>query len=182
MKLSLSTSNTIAGDPHPRTFSYQLEKHTLGCIFSGYADGLLCELHLLPDLTHQERAIQQMQRRWQSITLQAGEHPSIGKHLDDALAGKPIELHGLLRGTPFQCAVWLELAKIPRGQACSYGHIAQQVQKPKATRAVGSAVGANPIAVLIPCHRVLPASGKLGNYAWGVDIKRALLEAEGVAL
>jgi len=83
-----------------------------------------------------------------------------------------------LEGTDFQRAVWRELLNIPRGGTTSYGAIAAAVGRPRAFRAVGSAVGANPVAVLVPCHRVLPAGGGTGNYRWGSERKRALLDAE----
>ncbi|MEM8867284.1 MAG: MGMT family protein [Verrucomicrobiota bacterium] len=85
-----------------------------------------------------------------------------------------------LQGTDFQRSVWKELLKIPYGTTVSYGTIAAKVGRAKASRAVGSAVGANAICILVPCHRVLPASGKPGNYRWGAAIKRALLDAEQV--
>jgi O-6-methylguanine DNA methyltransferase len=81
-------------------------------------------------------------------------------------------------GTGFQKQVWRALLEIPSGAKVSYGTIAAQIGRPKACRAVGSAVGANPIALLIPCHRVVPASGGTGNYRWGSDRKQALLEIE----
>lgn len=81
-------------------------------------------------------------------------------------------------GTDFQKSVWLALLAIPFGGRTSYGRVAEQVGRPKASRAVGSAVGANPISLLIPCHRVLPSAGGPGNYRWGADRKRALLDAE----
>jgi O-6-methylguanine DNA methyltransferase len=81
-------------------------------------------------------------------------------------------------GTDFQKSVWRALLEIPFGQSTTYGAIAAQLGRPQASRAVGSAVGANPIALLIPCHRVLPATGPPGNYRWGMDLKRVLLDAE----
>ena len=81
-------------------------------------------------------------------------------------------------GTDFQKQVWRALLEIPPCTTISYGAIATQVGRPKAYRAVGSAVGANPIALLIPCHRVVPASGGTGNYRWGSERKRALLKME----
>ena len=82
------------------------------------------------------------------------------------------------RGTDFQRQVWRALLEIPFGSKVHYGEIAAQIGRPKAYRAVGSAVGANPIALLIPCHRVVPANGGVGNYRWKPDRKQALLEAE----
>lgn len=83
-----------------------------------------------------------------------------------------------LEGTDFQKSVWRELLAIPFGGRTSYGAIAEKLGRPKAHRAVGTAVGANPVSVLVPCHRVLPSTGKSGNYRWGADRKVALLDAE----
>ena len=84
-------------------------------------------------------------------------------------------------GTPFQQRVWAELREIPFGATASYGEIAARIGNPRACRAVGMANHRNPIAILIPCHRVVGRSGSLVGYAGGLDIKRALLELEGAA-
>ena len=81
----------------------------------------------------------------------------------------------LVRGTPFQISVWKALLRIPEGEARSYSTIAQAVDRPRAVRAVGSAIGSNPVAYLIPCHRVLRRAGELGGYRWGLPRKQALL-------
>ncbi|MEO0033208.1 MAG: hypothetical protein RIS94_2966 [Pseudomonadota bacterium] len=83
-----------------------------------------------------------------------------------------------VRGTAFQEAVWQELRRIPPGETRSYAQIAAAVGKPGAVRAAGSANGANHVAVLIPCHRVVRSDGSLGGYAWGLDVKQALLDRE----
>lgn len=85
-------------------------------------------------------------------------------------------------GTAFQQAVWAELRRIPAGETRSYAQIAAAVGKPAAVRAAGSANGANNVAVLIPCHRVVRTDGSLGGYAYGLDRKRALLEKEGAKI
>jgi len=90
-----------------------------------------------------------------------------------------LRLH--LRGTNFQIKVWEALLNIPTGTVTTYEHIAAQIGNPKAIRAVGTAVGHNPIAVLIPCHRVIRKSGEFGNYRYGVARKKALLAKEFVA-
>lgn len=87
-----------------------------------------------------------------------------------------VPLH--LKGTDFQLSVWKELLKIPAGSVTSYGKIAEALQKPKACRAVGTAVGGNPVSVLIPCHRVLRTDGALGGYHWGLERKIRLLDSE----
>lgn len=86
------------------------------------------------------------------------------------------------RGTPFQEAVWRELSAIRCGDTVSYGRIARAVGSPQASRAVGAAVGRNPITVIVPCHRVIGENGTLTGYAGGLDRKQALLDIEGVAL
>ena len=83
-----------------------------------------------------------------------------------------------VRGTAFQEAVWAELRKIPAGETRSYAQIAAAAGNPGAVRATGSANGANNVAVLIPCHRVIRTDGSLGGYAYGLDIKRELLARE----
>ena len=87
----------------------------------------------------------------------------------------------VLTGTEFQQAVLLAVAAIPRGETRTYLQIATTIAHPKATRAVGSAVASNQLAVLIPCHRVIRSDGAIGNYRWGSGIKSALLEWENEA-
>jgi AraC family transcriptional regulator of adaptative response/methylated-DNA-[protein]-cysteine methyltransferase len=95
-------------------------------------------------------------------------------------SGGPARLSLWVRGSAFQLQVWRALLALPPGQHSSYGAIASQVGRPAAARAVGAAVGANPVAWLIPCHRVLRAGGQLGGYHWGTDRKRAMLAWERV--
>jgi methylated-DNA-[protein]-cysteine S-methyltransferase len=83
-------------------------------------------------------------------------------------------------GTPFQLEVWLALTEIPYGVVCSYGQLAGRLGRPTASRAVGAANGANPIPILLPCHRVIGATGSLTGYGGGLPRKRALLALEGV--
>ncbi|MEO7786769.1 MAG: methylated-DNA--[protein]-cysteine S-methyltransferase [Sphingomicrobium sp.] len=87
-----------------------------------------------------------------------------------------------VRGTAFQERVWAELRKIPLGETCSYADIAAAVGSPGAVRAVGTANGANPVAVLVPCHRVIRSDGSLGGYGGGLPNKRLLLAREGVTV
>ncbi len=84
-----------------------------------------------------------------------------------------IKLH--LKGSDFQLKVWEALLKIPMGQLATYGKIAAAIEKPKASRAVGTAIGSNPVAFLIPCHRVIQSSGGLGGYMWGKPRKAAMI-------
>jgi methylated-DNA-[protein]-cysteine S-methyltransferase len=86
-----------------------------------------------------------------------------------------------LQGSDFQRGVWAELLRIGAGRTCSYGDIARAIGAPQAVRAVGSAVGRNPVSVIVPCHRVVGSGGALTGYAGGLDRKRALLALEGQA-
>ena len=83
------------------------------------------------------------------------------------------------RGTPFQLAVWNALSKIPWGETISYADLAQRIGKPSAVRAVGAANGANPIPIVIPCHRVIGSNGSLTGYGGGIERKQWLLAHEG---
>ena len=91
---------------------------------------------------------------------------------------KTFDLDFEFSGTEFQKSVWNELLKIPFGKTKTYGEIAKAIGKPKAARAVGSACGKNPLAIIIPCHRVLGMNGKIAGFAWGTEIKEWLLGHE----
>ncbi|WP_367023407.1 bifunctional helix-turn-helix domain-containing protein/methylated-DNA--[protein]-cysteine S-methyltransferase [Aliikangiella maris] len=93
---------------------------------------------------------------------------------------KNIKLH--LAGTPFQLKVWQSLLKIPMGALVTYGGVAKNISNPTAFRAVGTAIGCNPVAFLIPCHRVVQASGKMGGYMWGENKKSAIIGWEAAKL
>jgi AraC family transcriptional regulator of adaptative response/methylated-DNA-[protein]-cysteine methyltransferase len=98
-----------------------------------------------------------------------------------ALASGAALSHALpidVRGTAFQQRVWRELQRIPRGETITYAELAARIGAPKAVRAVGTACGANPVALVVPCHRVVRADGTLGGYAWGLDRKVSLLRVE----
>ena len=117
---------------------------------------------------------------WQPDT----DHPVL-KATADCLKlyfeGEPVVFNmalDLSAGTPFQQSVWLALLKIPLGQSLSYGGLARHVDKPTAVRAVGSAVGRNPVSIIVPCHRILGAHGQLTGYAGGLWRKQALLQLE----
>ena len=104
------------------------------------------------------------------------------EQLEEYYAGKrqSFDLDFAARGTEFQMSVWRELEKIPYGQSSSYQAVAEAVGRPRAVRAVGTAIGSNPISIIVPCHRVLTSDGKLGGYAGGLPAKLALLQTEGI--
>lgn len=114
---------------------------------------------------------------------QSSEYPLLleaTKQLDEYFSGKrtsftvPLSLHG----TEFQKKVWRELLNIPYGETCSYGEVARRIGSPKASRAVGMANHKNPIAIFVPCHRVIGSDGTLTGYAGGLNVKQSLLTLE----
>lgn len=103
---------------------------------------------------------------------------SLGASAQDILKNIKLDISA---GTVFQQAVWQALMQIPLGQTCTYGQLASAIGKPSASRAVGTAVGRNPISVLIPCHRVIGSQGQMTGYAGGIWRKEALLKLESSA-
>ncbi len=110
----------------------------------------------------------------------AGVLKDVREELDEYFAGRLQQFTTPLvfEGTPFQNQVWKELCKIPYGETISYLELANRIQNPKAVRAVGLANGANPIAIIVPCHRVIGSNGALTGFGGGLPAKRALLELE----
>jgi methylated-DNA-[protein]-cysteine S-methyltransferase len=106
----------------------------------------------------------------------------LAQQLKQYAAGKTVRWSvpvDLSSGTHFQQKVWRSLTKIPRGRTQSYAWVARKIGKPNATRAVGTACGANPVPVVIPCHRVIASDGSLGGFGGGLPMKRRLLRLEG---
>lgn len=110
----------------------------------------------------------------------AGVLARVRGELDEYFAGrlKRFTTPVVFEGTPFQHSVWSELCRIPYGETISYMELANRIKNPKAVRAVGLANGANPIAIIVPCHRVIGANGSLTGFGGGLPTKRALLELE----
>lgn len=121
------------------------------------------------------------QPQWREAT---SELDAVCRQLDEYFAGRRevFDLALAPRGTPFQQQVWQALQRIPFGHTWSYAQLAQHIDNPKAIRAVGTANGANPISILIPCHRVIGSNGTLTGYAGGLERKQALLQLEGAWL
>ncbi|MEM9707287.1 MAG: bifunctional helix-turn-helix domain-containing protein/methylated-DNA--[protein]-cysteine S-methyltransferase [Pseudomonadota bacterium] len=122
-------------------------------------------------------AMDDMTSRWPRATFVENAE-AVLPYLDGAMGGDPTKLH--LIGAPFQIKVWEALMRIPTGHVTTYSDIAQAIGAPKAVRAVGTAVGRNPVSWLIPCHRALRKSGGLGGYHWGLPVKRAILAWESL--
>ncbi len=125
-----------------------------------------------------QKALEDMMRRWPKAHYQ--EQPDqTAPYVDQAFSpdkwrtNRPLKV--VLMGSEFNVSVWEELLKIPSGCAVTYGTLAKKLGKPKAARAIGTAVGRNPISFVVPCHRVLRKSGDLGGYHWGLARKRAII-------
>jgi len=106
---------------------------------------------------------------------------NLQNQLERYFAGEPVRFRvplDLRAGTPFQQKVWCALQRIPHGQTRSYAWVARQIGSPRAARAVGAACGANPVPVIVPCHRVIASDGALGGFSGGLARKRALLLLE----
>lgn len=134
---------------------------------------------------HAERLHRQLERRYgQELTLShADTHSAARRALEAYFAGDLTALDGISvegAGTDFQRDVWRALRHIPVGQTISYGELARRIGRPKAVRAVGLANGANPIPIIVPCHRVIGANASLTGFGGGLDRKRWLLAHEGV--
>ena len=157
------------------SIDYGVHNSPFGDIFVAATARGICKLSFLDqaDLTAD---ITDLQRRWPNALLRHNAPASL-KIIDRIFSGtgpvdRPLSLH--VCGTNFQVNVWRALMQIPTGTLRSYSHIAKAVGKPMAARAVGSAIGSNPIAFFIPCHRVLQQSGNIGGYHWGLTRKHLI--------
>ncbi|MCH8895278.1 MAG: methylated-DNA--[protein]-cysteine S-methyltransferase [Proteobacteria bacterium] len=122
-------------------------------------------------------AVDELSKGWPNATLERNDQ-SMSALARQIFSGGENALHLRLKGTNFQMQVWQALLKIPSGNQTSYSELAKTIGRPNSHRAVANAVGRNPVAWLIPCHRVLRASGALGGYRWGVDRKAEILTWE----
>ena len=129
--------------------------------------------------TGPEPAMADMKSRWPSASFVEDPtrlQPMVARAFPKAGEEGEVTLH--LIGAPFQIKVWEALLRIPTGHVTTYSDIAEAIGSPRAVRAVGTAVGRNPVSWLIPCHRALRKSGGLGGYHWGLPVKRAMLAWE----
>jgi len=136
----------------------------------------------LPQATEKE-ALDELNPGPEAVRMSFERFDEAVSRIRDYFRGKPVDFGDQLdlsSGTEFQRKVWLSCRSIPYGETRSYGWIAGQIGKPGASRAVGNALGKNPIPIIIPCHRVLAADGGIGGFSGGLEVKRRLLKLEGV--
>jgi AraC family transcriptional regulator of adaptative response/methylated-DNA-[protein]-cysteine methyltransferase len=131
-----------------------------------------------------EQALGELHNNWPAATMIV--EPNVTAPLAARIFAQQADslppLRILIKGTNFQVKVWEALLRIPSGAVCTYADIARTIQKPQAVRAVGGAIGANAIAYLIPCHRVIRQGGVVSDYRWGATRKRALIGWEAAQL
>jgi AraC family transcriptional regulator of adaptative response/methylated-DNA-[protein]-cysteine methyltransferase len=161
---------------------YHYADWSLGSVLLAFASDRLCAA--LPGIDQGQLLID-LQRRHRHAQLSPlttvgdGRCAAVVQTLEQGNSSPAMQLSP--QGSEFQRAVWRLLQTIPAGQTRSYGEVAALLGKPLAARAVASACAANPIAVLIPCHRIMRSDGGLGGFYWGLDLKRALLQREAAA-
>jgi len=156
------------------TIDYGVYNSPFGDIFVAATARGICKLSFI-DQDKVELHIDDLQRRWPKATLCNRDSQRL-KIIESLFANqqpdRPLSLY--VSGTNFQINVWRALLQIPEGSLNSYSQVAEAVGRPKAARAVGTAIGSNPVAFFIPCHRVLQQSGSIGGYHWGTTRKHAI--------
>jgi AraC family transcriptional regulator, regulatory protein of adaptative response / methylated-DNA-[protein]-cysteine methyltransferase len=159
--------------------NYSFHESPFGGLIVASTDLGICKLEFVSSL---EEGRVLLQAEWPEAILTENAHANqatVNQIFGVGEASQqPIQLN--LKGTPFQVKVWEALLRIPEGQLSTYQQIADYIGHPKASRAVGSAIGSNPVAVLIPCHRVIRRDGGIGGYHWGNDRKLSLIAWEKV--
>ncbi|MDX1489773.1 MAG: methylated-DNA--[protein]-cysteine S-methyltransferase [Pseudohongiellaceae bacterium] len=148
---------------------YGVHDTPLGLMFVAITPRGVCRIDFIECASPQQQ-LSELEEQWPNSDI--SESQAQTRYVIDAIFSStspaeqaPLSVH--VRGTNFQIAVWRALLKIPYAALATYGQLAQVVAKPKAARAVGNAIGANPVALLIPCHRVIQQSGAIGGYRWG---------------
>ena len=159
---------------------YGIQPSPFGDCLLAMADQGICHLGFL-DEGGAEAGIEELRQQWRGteVVEERRSTREVAQRVFAPVGARPdATLPLLLRGTNFQIKVWHALLCIPEGSVISYGDLAERLGSPRATRAVASAVGRNPISYLVPCHRVLRSTGATTGYRWGPDRKRAMLARE----
>lgn len=157
---------------------YGIHGTPFGACLIGVTDRGICWLSFLQTDEDPRREIELMKEHWHNSTFHQGQDLTSGfakKIFDQNISGNGEKLHVFVKGTNFQLKVWEALLKIPMGEVTTYQNIATSIQSPRAMQAVGSAVGSNHIAYLIPCHRVIRKDGILGEYRWSSARKKSII-------
>lgn len=165
------------GEEDNLVINYESYDSIFGNIFIAATDKGICYI----GIGAEKEMLEELKTRYENalfVKRADEQHTSAISQITDPDSLTDITFH--LKGSAFQLKVWNELLNIEQGKTCSYKHIAEKIGKPKAVRAVATAIGQNPVTFLIPCHRVVRSDGKLGGYYWGLDIKKKILKYESV--
>lgn len=163
---------------------YGIQDSPFGHCLIGLTEHGICNLWFLEG-DNREQALEQFREEWKGARIL--EDPEMAREVTESIFSpstpmERVDLKLFPRGTNFQIKVWQALLKIPEGSVVSYGDLARWMGMPTSARAVANAVAHNPIAYLIPCHRVLRKTGEMGGYRWGTVRKRAMIGREQAAL
>jgi AraC family transcriptional regulator, regulatory protein of adaptative response / methylated-DNA-[protein]-cysteine methyltransferase len=165
------------------TIRYGVHPTPFGECLIAISERGITDLHFLEGMDSADAVLAKLQQEWPQATWlqdESASSPYLAQLFETESAAMSLPM--LLRGTNFQIKVWEALLRIPAGRLVSYDDIARFIGQPTASRAVGTAIGSNRIAYLIPCHRVLQKSGGLGGYRWGTARKQAMLAREAVLM
>ncbi|SMO58874.1 methylated-DNA--[protein]-cysteine S-methyltransferase [Paracoccus laeviglucosivorans] len=173
------TVTAMPGDDAGAVLCHGTFPSPIGTLVALGADGALWGLGIAGDMTP-AKVLTDLAIRWPRARL-VDNPKALTPAIDTLLTG-----HGdvtvRLVGTEFQMLVWRALLNIPLGELISYAGLAQRIGRPKALRAIGTAVGQNPVSWIVPCHRVTRSGGGIGGYHWGEAVKHALLTREGASI
>lgn len=165
--------------------TYGIHNTELGDMIIGISDLGLCWLGFMTTKAqgaYKGDGLSRMKKNFKNAELKRDEEKTkiwISSIMKAWKNGNIADISLDLQGSEFERTVWISLLYIPRGDVVSYGDVANDIGKPKAARSVGTAVGNNPVSLIVPCHRVVQADGSLGNYGWGLSLKEKILKAEG---
>lgn len=161
------------------TIEYAVHNTPFGPVFIAVTPKGICKLAFLGE-DNIDAHIDELYKKWPHAVMREDQESTMGMIASmfggEVRLDRPLSLH--VSGTNFQLSVWKALLAIPPGTVTSYSQVASAVGKSRAARAVGTAIGSNPVAFLIPCHRVIQQSGKLGGYHWGETRKHAIIAWE----
>lgn len=157
------------------TIRYVFEATDFGEVIIGFTDSGVCCLEFVEE--GRPMAVNSLSRRFKGARIEMASEQHKRPFME---AGATV--HIWLHGTAFQRRVWRELMNIPFGRTISYGELSRRLGCPGGSRAVGNAVGHNPVSIIVPCHRLVRSDGSLGGYRWGAERKRAILDYESERL
>jgi AraC family transcriptional regulator, regulatory protein of adaptative response / methylated-DNA-[protein]-cysteine methyltransferase len=174
---------TMRSQPTSEVVRYSLSRTSVGNVFLAATTKGVCLLQII-EPAELSAALDELRGIFRVVEL-VEDHNTLRpvfRQVDAYLAGEACEDLALdLRGTAFQQKVWQALRRVPHGQTVSYTELAARAGRPRAVRAAASACGDNPVAIFVPCHRIVRRDGGLGGYRWGLQRKRDLLERERAA-